>query len=177
MILTKAKTKIGRRDHGRKMSLKAFEFVETEEGWLYELARGYVVVSDVPNFPHMRQALFQCENVDHYKVENPGRIYAVLTGSECKLPIPEWESERHPDISIYLTCWRAAPRHSRTIRPRHVAAVLRRLARRPPDGTRLDTEDFRHGGRGEGMQERTMKIHHCLAEIHSIQWQDDRTSC
>src|ERR1051325_8867712 len=34
MILTKAKTKIGRRDHGRKMSLKAFEFVETEEGWL-----------------------------------------------------------------------------------------------------------------------------------------------
>ena len=32
MILTKSKTKIGPYDHGRKMSLKAFEFAETEEG-------------------------------------------------------------------------------------------------------------------------------------------------
>ena len=103
MILTKAKTKIGPRHHGRKMSLRNFEFAKTEEGWLYELARGYIVVSDVPNFPHMRQASFIRKHVDHYDVENPGQIYGVLTGTECKLLISELESERHPDISIYLT--------------------------------------------------------------------------
>lgn len=103
MILARPKLKIGPRHHGRKMSLKAFEFVETEEGWLYELARGYIVVSDVPNFPHMRQASLIRKRVDHYDVENPGRIYEVLTGAECKLPIFDWESERHPDISIYLS--------------------------------------------------------------------------
>ncbi len=103
MILTRAKMKIGRRDHGRKMSLKAFEFVETEEGWHYELARGYVVVSDVPSFPHMRRASLIRKRVDQYDGASPGLIYEVLTGTECKLLIPALESERHPDISIYLT--------------------------------------------------------------------------
>ena len=48
MILTKSKAKIGPQDHGRTMSLKAFEFVQVKEGYLYELARGYIVVSEVP---------------------------------------------------------------------------------------------------------------------------------
>jgi len=84
------------------MSLKAFEFAETEDGWLYELARGYIVVSEVPNFRHMRQASFIRAHADHFKIENPGRIYEVLTSMECKLLIPEWDSERHPDIAVYL---------------------------------------------------------------------------
>jgi Uma2 family endonuclease len=103
MILTKTKLKIGPRHHGRKMSLKAFEFAETENGSVYELARGYIVVSDVPNFRHMKQAAYIRKHVDHYDVENPGHIYETLTTMECKLLIPDWESERHPDIAIYLT--------------------------------------------------------------------------
>src|SRR5437016_6138785 len=103
MIVAKPRTKIGRRHHGRKMSLKAFEFAQTEDGWLYELARGYIVVSDVPNYPHMRQASLIRKRLDHYDVENAGRIFDVLTGTECKLLIEDLESERHPDISVYLT--------------------------------------------------------------------------
>ena len=103
MILTKTKTKIGPRHHGRKMTLRAFEFVQTEEGWLYELARGYIVVSDVPNFAHMRQASHIRKRFDCFDGENPGLIYEILTTMECKLLIPEWDSERHPDIAIYLT--------------------------------------------------------------------------
>src|SRR5260370_6294025 len=103
MILTKTKKKIGPRHHGHKMSLKACEFAETENGYLVELARGYIIVSDVPNFPHMRQASFIRRHVDHYMIENPGRIYEVLTTTECKLLVPEWESERHPDLAVYLT--------------------------------------------------------------------------
>ena len=103
MILTKAKMKLGRPDHGRKMSLKAFEFAQIEEGLHCELARGYVVVSDVPNYSHMSQAWLIRTHVDHYVFQNSDRIHRVLTGGECKLLIPEWESERHPDLSIYLT--------------------------------------------------------------------------
>src|SRR5258707_13186504 len=57
MILTKIKTKLGPQHHGRKMSLKAFEFAKVEEGWLCELARGYVVVSEVANYYHGMQIL------------------------------------------------------------------------------------------------------------------------
>ena len=55
MILAKTQNKIGPRHHGRKMSLKAFECAQTDESRLYELARGYIVVSEVANFPHMRR--------------------------------------------------------------------------------------------------------------------------
>ncbi|HWY86651.1 MAG TPA: Uma2 family endonuclease [Gemmataceae bacterium] len=116
MILTKTKPKIGPQLHGRKMSLKAFEFAQVEDGYLYELARGYIVVSEVPNFPHARRTALIRKHLDHYHVEHPDALYEILVGTECKLLIPEWESERHPDIAVYLaapkgrqdrTMWRA----------------------------------------------------------------------
>jgi Uma2 family endonuclease len=100
---SKAKSKIGPRQHGRKMSLKAFEFAEVEEGYLYELARGYVVVSEVPNFAHMRQVSLIRTRLGHYHVENPDALYDIVDGASCKFVIPDWESERHPDIAVYLT--------------------------------------------------------------------------
>jgi hypothetical protein len=103
MIVAKPKAKIGPYDHGRKMSLKAFEFAEVEHGCLAELARGYLVVSEVANFPHMRQVNFMRRHMDHYFVENPSRLYEICGTGECKLLILEWESERHPDIAVYLT--------------------------------------------------------------------------
>ncbi len=85
------------------MSLKAFEFAPVENGHLYELARGYIVVSEVANFPHARRTAYIRKHLDHYHVENPASLYEILVGSECKLLIPDWESERHPDIAVYLT--------------------------------------------------------------------------
>src|SRR5438128_854501 len=107
MNLAGTKAKVGPRHHGRKMSLKAFEFAETEDGGLYELARGYIVVSEVANFPHMRRVGVIRRHLGHYCVENPDRIYEICGTMECKLLIPEWESERHPDVAVYL----AAPRN------------------------------------------------------------------
>jgi Uma2 family endonuclease len=103
MIPAKTRTKIGPRHHGRKMSLKAFEFAQVEDGHLYELARGYIVVSEVANFPHARRTAFIRTRLGHYHVENPDSLYEILAGAECKLLIPDWESERHPDIAVYLT--------------------------------------------------------------------------
>ena len=38
-----------------------------------------------------------------YKLTHPGRIRSINSGSECKLLIPAFDSERHPDLSLYLT--------------------------------------------------------------------------
>jgi Uma2 family endonuclease len=103
MILTKTKSKIGPRHHGRKMSLRAFEFAQVQDGYFCELARGYIVVSEVANFAHARRAAFIRKHLDHFHVENPDSLYEILVGTECKLLIPQWESERHPDIAVYLT--------------------------------------------------------------------------
>ena len=100
---TKAKPKIGPQQHGRKMSLRAFEFAQVEEGCIAELARGYLVVSEVPNFPHARRTALIRKRLDQYDGNSPGVIYEILTSMECKLLVPEWESERHPDIAVYLT--------------------------------------------------------------------------
>lgn len=105
MIVAKTGNKrtIGPRQHGRRMSLRAFEFAQVEEGYLYELARGYIVVSDVPNFSQMRQAALIRKRLDRYDGDNPGIVYEILVSTESKLVIPAWESERHADITVYLT--------------------------------------------------------------------------
>ena len=105
MIIAKstAKPMIGPLQHGRKMSLKAFEFAEADQRYLSELARGYVVVSEVPNFPHALVTSFLRRHLDHYHVRQPEAIYLILGTMECKLLVPDWESERHPDIAVYLS--------------------------------------------------------------------------
>jgi Uma2 family endonuclease len=85
------------------MSLKAFEFAEVEEGYQYELARGYVVVSEVPNYPHASIVAFLRNHLGRHQLENPEDIHLILEGGSNKLVIPDWESERHPDIAVYLT--------------------------------------------------------------------------
>jgi len=102
MLLTKTKAKIGPRSHGSKMSLKAFEFAETENGYIYELSRGYVVVSEVANYFHAMQIDVLLDHLRAYKIANRGLIHAVLENMSCKLLIPDLDSERHPDIAVYL---------------------------------------------------------------------------
>lgn len=101
MILTR--DKIGPRYHGKKMSLRAFEFAPVEEGFVAELARGYVVVGEVAHYYHASQIDEIMDRLRYYKVLTPGAIHKVLEGSSSKLLIPAWDSERHPDIAIYLT--------------------------------------------------------------------------
>jgi Uma2 family endonuclease len=105
MILAKstAKPKIGPLQHGRKMSLKAFEFAGVEDGYTYELARGYVVVSEVPNYPHASMESIIRDFLGRYRLDSPDVIHLILTGSSNKLVVSVWESERHPDIAVYLS--------------------------------------------------------------------------
>lgn len=103
LTTTRKKLRIGPDDHGRKMTLKDFEFVETVPGYHYELSRGYITVSEVANYAHAFVVAAIRDPLVAYKLANPGRIYIILTGMEGKLLIPDWQSERHPDIAVYLT--------------------------------------------------------------------------
>jgi len=113
MILRKPKAKLGPWDHGRRMSLKQFEFAPVEDGYLYELARGYIVVSEVANYFHVMQVYEILKHLWPYNLAHPEVIHAILGTMECKLPIPAWDSERHPDIAVYLT--RPKGRKDRTL--------------------------------------------------------------
>jgi len=104
MIKLKTKAKVGPQHQGRKMSLRAFEFANMEDGHLYELARGYIVVSEVAGYYHGMQIEVIRDHFRDYKRAYPMSIHALsLLGTmECKLLMPEWESERHPDLAMYM---------------------------------------------------------------------------
>jgi hypothetical protein len=101
--MSTVKIKVGPEDNGRRMSLADFEFAEVKEGYRYELARGVLVVSEVPNPPHLAQVLAIRRQLVAYELAHPGRIYGVLAASECKLLVQDFESERHPDLAVYKT--------------------------------------------------------------------------
>lgn len=103
LTTVKRKIKVGPLDHGRKMSLKAFEFAETEEGYHYELSRGVIAVSNIANYYHaLIGACIRNALVTH-QAAHPTAIHVILTEMASKLLIERWESERHPDIAVYLS--------------------------------------------------------------------------
>jgi Uma2 family endonuclease len=95
--------KIGPQDQGRRMSLADFEQAETQEGDLYELGRGVIVVSDVPKPSHAVQIATIRDQLTMHKLRHPGQIWAILGSHECKIPIALLDSERHPDLAVYKT--------------------------------------------------------------------------
>jgi Uma2 family endonuclease len=95
--------KIGPADQGRAMTLEEFTQAETQEGYLYELGRGVLAVSDVPNRRHVVQVITIRRQLNAYELAHPERISALLTGSECKIPVAGLQSERHPDLAVYCS--------------------------------------------------------------------------
>jgi Uma2 family endonuclease len=61
-----------------------------------------VTVVDVPNPRHFAQVGAIRDQLVAYKLAHPGRIYAAAGGAECKILLADLESERHPDVAIYL---------------------------------------------------------------------------
>ena|SRR5438132_40852 len=101
--MLKAAIKVGPADHGRPMSLADFDHAEVQEGYLYELGRGVIVVSDVPKKKHLYQVDAIKDQLRAYKLGHPGRIQIIAGGGECKILVVGYESERHPDLAIYKT--------------------------------------------------------------------------
>lgn len=98
---------IGPTDRGRKMSLEEFWEAEEQPGYLYELARGVLEVTNVPNHDHWQILHNIHEAFSTYNRDHPGLILRIGHGSEVRLIIPELESDRHPDLAVLF---RDAPR-------------------------------------------------------------------
>jgi len=101
--MNKTITKIGPADHGRRMSLEEFDEAEGQEGHLYELSRGIITVTDVPRKRHLLLVYASRQQLSAYEMRHPDLIQIIASGNECKLLVDDLDSERHPDVAVYLT--------------------------------------------------------------------------
>ena len=92
---------IGPNDHGRAMSLDDFIAAEWTDGWLYELSRGIVDLTEVPGLPHGRIVYRVARLFILYDVDHPGIINYQAGGGECRIRLPWMVSDRHPDQAVY----------------------------------------------------------------------------
>ena len=103
MATASARQTLGPADHGRRMTLDEFIGSNFQEGWLYELARGAVVVTEVPGIHHGKIVDRLTELFVVYKMAHPGIVYYQAAGSDCRVRLPGMQSDRHPDQAIYLS--------------------------------------------------------------------------
>src|SRR3954452_24167215 len=94
---------IGPADHGRKMTFAEFIEAEFEDGWLYELARGVVDVTEVPGINHVSIFDRFPYMIIVHMTGHPGVINYRAGGGECRLRLPGMQSDRHPDQAVYLS--------------------------------------------------------------------------
>ena len=91
---------IGPRITARWIPCGSYEPVDTEEGYVYELSRGIITVSNVPAFPHAWLKSHICGPTGLHRVAHPEEIYIILGSFDSKVLIGEFESERHPDRRV-----------------------------------------------------------------------------
>ena len=99
--MPKTMVKVGPADHGKRMSLEDFDKAKPKEGYIYELNKGVIVVSDVPGRKHFFQVDETRQQLASYRANHINRIFSIASGSECKLLLWDWDTERHPDIVVY----------------------------------------------------------------------------
>ncbi len=93
---------VGPEHHGLPMAYEEFIEADFQEGWLYELARGIVIVTQVPGIRHGMIVFRLAKLFILYDAAHPGAIKYQAGGSECRLRLPGMKSDRHPDQAIYL---------------------------------------------------------------------------
>jgi Uma2 family endonuclease len=94
--------RIGLADHGRTMTLDEFLEAEEEEGYRYELARGVLEVSEVPNDPHGDVVANLYDAISRYRRDHPGVIRRYGGGNEFRFWLPRMISGRNPDLGVVL---------------------------------------------------------------------------
>lgn len=104
-------------DNGRALTLDEFREADEEEGHRYELARGVLEVTEVPNDRHGEVVCNHYQALAQYRLIHPGAIHRFGGASEFRLWIPAMISGRNPDVAVVL---RNAPKD---VRGRRVPAL------------------------------------------------------
>ena len=113
--------RIGPADHGRTMTLEEFREANEEDGYRYELARGVLEVSEVPNDPHGVVVANLYDGISRYRRDHPGVILRYGGGNEFRFWLPHIISGRNPDLGVVL---RGAPKDWRGRRLPALAAEV-----------------------------------------------------
>jgi hypothetical protein len=85
------------------MTLADFDEAMAVLGPVFELGRGVVVMVDVAGRRHVAQVNALRRLFHAYDAAHLSAIHTIASGSECKLLLADRESERHPDLAVYLT--------------------------------------------------------------------------
>jgi Uma2 family endonuclease len=101
--MSTTRIQIGPADHGRTMTLEEFLDAEEESGYRYELARGVLEVTEVPNDPHAKIVDNLHEALSAYRRLHAGLFYRIGHASDVRLIIPGLGSDRNPDIAIVFS--------------------------------------------------------------------------
>jgi Uma2 family endonuclease len=101
--MNKPPLKIDPKQHGRRMKLAEFDNAEGQEGFLYELHRGFVEVHEFPDRHHFKVLCRLRDQLILHEISNPRQIHLVGDSANTKLLVESEQSERHPDISVYTT--------------------------------------------------------------------------
>ena len=96
------RVRIGPADNGRTMTLDEFKEAEEEDGYRYELARGVLEVTEVPNDPHGVVVSNAYDAISLYRRDHPGVILRYGGGSEFRFWLPRMISGRNPDLGVVL---------------------------------------------------------------------------
>src|SRR3954449_11725961 len=94
--------KVGPEHHGLAMSFDEFASADFIEGWLYELAREIVVVTELPGIVHEMIVGRLANLFDGVGVVHPGIIKYRAGVGHCRLRLPGLKSDRRMDQAIYL---------------------------------------------------------------------------
>jgi Uma2 family endonuclease len=114
--------RVGPTDDGRKMSLEEFLDAEEQEGFRYELAKGTLEVTEVPDDAHRQVVTNLYDAMARYRALYPEIVLSYGGGAEFRLWLPGMVSGRNPDLGVVL---RGAPKDLRGRRnPSLVAEVV-----------------------------------------------------
>ena len=97
------RTVIGPDDQGRRMTLERFDRATGREGYVYELNKGVSEVTDVPHPRHFALLQEVRDQLISYRLAHPEEVHSVMGSNESKILLAADQSERHPDISVYLS--------------------------------------------------------------------------
>jgi hypothetical protein len=101
--LPRKQVRVGPADNGRRMSLDRFDRAIAQEGYLYELNKGIIEVSDVPEPKHALQVQEFRDTLVAYRLAHPNLVTLVAGSKEAKILLDKSQTERHPDVSVYVS--------------------------------------------------------------------------
>jgi Uma2 family endonuclease len=94
---------IGPESHGARMSLHNFDNAVCQDGFTYELNQGVIEATNFPHRRHFAQLIGLRNLLIGYQLSHPEIVHAVAGSHDSKVLIETEQSERHPDLAVYLS--------------------------------------------------------------------------